>query len=160
MIAAGQTCQNNGIRFAIWLSGIISAVIIQIIIRSYVTRADSINARINEFCNAIRSLSEASHEYWCLGPQDAGLPKAEANLSAANHMVNCLAGTIIDRKPKFKKNLENLVFDLSNDATGSQFQVSGRPADVHRYKVVQARAINLLSEMRRYQQGFWVRTFG
>lgn len=144
----------------VWLSGVVSGFLIQLIVRLFVTRAAGIQARTDELCDAVRSLASASHEYWSLEPDDPGVTKAEAELSAANHIMNCLAGIVIELKPSLKGKLSDAVFALSNDATGSNFQVHNRAADVYRYRTVQGRAMIILGDLRRFQQGTWVRTFG
>jgi hypothetical protein len=144
----------------IWLAGIASAVIIQFLIRIFITRADYTSARINELCAAIDEIPFATHEYWVLQQAHPDIQQKEALLSGHSHKITALAGLLIEGRPKLREILRQPLFKLSEAATGGNFQVNNRIAEPYRYRSVQARSNAMIGALRRYQQKLRVRVFG
>lgn len=155
-----QTGISNILSLLIWLSGIVSAVAAQLMLRFLFSRADGMHARIDELCVVADQLPNIAHNYWSLEDNDIGLNKAEAELFAQNHKLNALSSNVFFKKQSIKEVSSNALFDLSNSATGSDFQVTGRKSQPRRYMEVQARAMIFISGLRKHQDYVLTRLWG
>ena len=127
-------------------------ILTQIVMRRVGQRADAFRDRLDELCDDVRALAVAAGSYWALDDGAAEFPRAEALVFGLNHRVVALVGLMGEEKDGFRSVVQDLVLDLTDAATGGNFQVKGRPAEPRRYMRIEQRATALVREVRRFQR--------
>lgn len=135
--------------------GALVTFLLQIAARRAEQRARLFADRLDEFCEDVTELSEASGAYWAIVPGHLELAEHESRTFRCNHRVVVMAGLLWADQPRLHALAGQLVIDLASAATGGNFQVAGRPAEPGRYISIEQAANELIREVRRYQRGLW-----
>lgn len=155
-----QVSSEYLVNIGAWAVGITTAIVTQVVLNAFSTKAQYLKDRLDEICETAETLSETALNYWKMEGNDPALLKAEADLHCANHKLNALAGTIYLTKPELQSQLDSLILNLSIAATGGDFQVNGRAANPRIYVDVQQRTMALVTRIRTYQRKPAYRIFG
>lgn len=142
--------------FATLLGGVVTLVV-SIALRRYVIRSDILNGRIEELCADVQSLAREGSRYWLMSAGSPGFLECEAIVFGLNHRVVAAVGYLSEEDPAFGDLTDIELFNLSDAVTGGDFQVAGRPSDISRYMLIEARASDMAIVIRRYQKRFWGR---
>ena len=138
------------IEFAkLFVSALVSAFIAVKVVNRLKSRSDHVDKRIDELCSEIRAVANLATDYWMREPSNELKPLA-AKIQAGIRFVEELRVATSDFAPELKSEMSiRASQEFFRAATGGDFGVHNRAANLDRSVSVQYVALRYVSVVRR-----------
>lgn len=133
-------------------AGAAFTIVAQIVIRRASERSATFRDGLDEVCEDTADLATAAGKYWAADPAAPDFHELEARVFGLNHRLMALTSLLGEQNEEFRSATLDAVIDLSDAATGGNFQVRNRAAEPQRYIRVEQRATSLTKDVRRLKR--------
>lgn len=132
------------------LLGAVLALSGGVIARFLDSKQNDLSQRVDELTKLIWEFAELSSKYWSTKQSPELLKLSEAKIAGLDHYIGANISFIIEKYPNFESNhkIQDLLNNLSDAATGGNFQVSNRRKDMARINEIYSHASLLCVGLR------------